>query len=278
MPRKNKTPASSVVNRENQRRSRARHRDFVDDLQRRLLQYESRGVQATLEMQRVARAVAAENQKLRALLATRFSPAEIDAACLASSSSPGTPGFGDHARDWESASISTRQSSRSASQPQALLPRPALPPIPDLQHSPSSSAQAHSPLSPPVLAGSHSPRLDVHRQNINVDSPQPDSEAHTTCAYSNETGTEANNINASHMHLPPIDPACYCPPELQTHRQQQLPESCAVMPCQEAATILSQLRGHPDSTLAREALGCPGMSECLVKNTDVFRLMDEMTN
>ncbi|KAK3684134.1 hypothetical protein B0T22DRAFT_483915 [Podospora appendiculata] len=269
MPRKNKTPASSVVNRENQRRSRARHRDFVDDLQRRVLEYESRGVQATLEMQRVARAVAAENRKLRALLATRFSPAEIDAACLASSTAPESPGFGDHARDWESASISTRQSSRSASQSQALLPRPALPPVPDLQHSPLSSLQPYSPPSPHVPAVQH---------NINGDDLHPDNAASTTCAYSNETGTDINHISASHMHLPPIDPACYCPPELQTHQKQQLPDSSAVMPCQEAATILSQLRGQPDSTLAREALGCPGMTDCLVRNTDVFRLMDEMTN
>lgn len=71
MPRKERTPASLELNRENQRRSRARHRDFINDLQRRVQEYEERDAQASAEMQRVARVVAEDNAFLRELLAIK---------------------------------------------------------------------------------------------------------------------------------------------------------------------------------------------------------------
>ncbi|KAI5465395.1 hypothetical protein BGZ63DRAFT_103349 [Mariannaea sp. PMI_226] len=76
MPRKNRTPESLALNRENQRRSRARHRELLVELQRRVRDYERRDGQATLEMQRVARVVNAENVALRNLLAARGVPTE----------------------------------------------------------------------------------------------------------------------------------------------------------------------------------------------------------
>lgn len=62
-------PASRDESRHAQQRSRARHKDYVASLERRITEYEQQGVQATLEMQRAARAVAAKNEKLLALLA-----------------------------------------------------------------------------------------------------------------------------------------------------------------------------------------------------------------
>ncbi|CAM1507889.1 Fc.00g047370.m01.CDS01 [Cosmosporella sp. VM-42] len=54
--------------RDNQRRSRARHKEYVEGLQRKLQDYERRGVEATLQMQQAARNVAVENSRLRTLL------------------------------------------------------------------------------------------------------------------------------------------------------------------------------------------------------------------
>ncbi|KAH8742392.1 hypothetical protein F5883DRAFT_442420 [Diaporthe sp. PMI_573] len=65
----NKTPAVRTRLRDNQRQSRARQKQFVQDLQQRLQAYERQGVQATLDMQRAARTVALENRLLRDLLA-----------------------------------------------------------------------------------------------------------------------------------------------------------------------------------------------------------------
>ena len=69
-----------VLNRENQRRLRARRRDHVNDLEHRLREHERQGVQATAAMQRAACVVAKQNQVLRFLLNSRgLATAEIDA-------------------------------------------------------------------------------------------------------------------------------------------------------------------------------------------------------
>lgn len=55
--------------RENQRRSRARRKDHVQELEAKLRQCELQGVEASLEIQLAARRVADENKRLRKLLA-----------------------------------------------------------------------------------------------------------------------------------------------------------------------------------------------------------------
>ncbi|SPQ26251.1 b5e770e3-ee4e-4a3d-8d25-bc88b3d64abd [Thermothielavioides terrestris] len=65
--------------RNNQRRSRARHREFVNELKAKIREYEQQGVQATLEMRQAARKVALENARLRSLLAScGVSAAQVD--------------------------------------------------------------------------------------------------------------------------------------------------------------------------------------------------------
>ncbi|KAH8173233.1 hypothetical protein LIA77_07488 [Sarocladium implicatum] len=54
--------------RENQRRSRARRREYVEDLETRLRQWELQGVEASAEVAMGARRVAEENRQLRELL------------------------------------------------------------------------------------------------------------------------------------------------------------------------------------------------------------------
>ncbi|UPX20747.1 uncharacterized protein EKO05_0010968 [Ascochyta rabiei] len=65
--------------RDNQRRSRARRKDLIKDLQTRVQEYELKGVTATQDMQRAARKVAQENERLRTLLARHgISRDEVD--------------------------------------------------------------------------------------------------------------------------------------------------------------------------------------------------------
>ncbi|KAI8648147.1 hypothetical protein NCS56_01546900 [Fusarium sp. Ph1] len=54
--------------RENQRRSRARRREYLQELEQRLRVYELQGVEASSEVQQAARRVAEENRQLRGLL------------------------------------------------------------------------------------------------------------------------------------------------------------------------------------------------------------------
>ncbi|KAL1959575.1 hypothetical protein VTO42DRAFT_1610 [Malbranchea cinnamomea] len=62
------TTSASTRIRDNQRRSRARHREYVRSLEERLRRFEKEGVQATLEVQLAGRKVAEENKLLRSLL------------------------------------------------------------------------------------------------------------------------------------------------------------------------------------------------------------------
>ncbi|KAH8201242.1 hypothetical protein TruAng_004559 [Truncatella angustata] len=54
--------------RDNQRRSRARRKEYLQDLEQRLRIYELQGVEASAEIQQAARRVLDENKKLRVLL------------------------------------------------------------------------------------------------------------------------------------------------------------------------------------------------------------------
>ncbi|KAF7559571.1 hypothetical protein G7046_g4601 [Stylonectria norvegica] len=67
-PSENSANPTAVRIRDNQRRSRARHKEYVEGLQRKIQDHERRGVEATLEMQQAARNVAVENSRLRILL------------------------------------------------------------------------------------------------------------------------------------------------------------------------------------------------------------------
>ncbi|KAK1757256.1 hypothetical protein QBC47DRAFT_378749 [Echria macrotheca] len=52
------------------------------------------------------------------------------------------------------------------------------------------------------------------------------------------------------------------------------------MHCDEAVSILTELqkgRGMADAAAARSMLGCEGTRECVVKNTRLFQVMDEMS-
>jgi hypothetical protein len=64
-------PHKAARVRDNQRRSRARHREYVDALRARIARHEREGAQASAELQRAARAVARENVALRGLLLAR---------------------------------------------------------------------------------------------------------------------------------------------------------------------------------------------------------------
>ncbi|KAI8648761.1 hypothetical protein NCS55_01484600 [Fusarium keratoplasticum] len=300
----NRTPASLVLNRENQRRSRARHREFINDLQRRVFEYERRDAQATLEMQQVARAVAAENAALREMLAARNVTREEVDAYLASSIGGVTqdstsqarsrlvtrPLFSKQAvvdgpRQEKPGSLPFQNAmGRSAFSEQRSPPTVALsgrsPGLTRMAARTSSSLAlsiqaAATPASQDGRTYSHSPLQESSHDSYKQEPQRPanshlkqNSGEHTTCARAGEP-----DVYGSSFDMLSIDPACYCPPETPQGRSL----TSNGMPCLDAAIILAQLRGHPDSTLARAELGCAEGIDCVVRNTDVLQLMDEMT-
>src|ERR1700728_4383237 len=87
--------------RDNQRRSRARRKEYLQELEARLRQCELQGIEASPEIQLAARRVADENKKLRMLLNQNGVGDDNIEAYLQSTASPDTimgqgfGGFGD---------------------------------------------------------------------------------------------------------------------------------------------------------------------------------------
>ncbi|RFN48720.1 hypothetical protein FIE12Z_7039 [Fusarium flagelliforme] len=263
MPRKARTPESLALNRENQRRSRARQRDLLDDLQNRVRDFERRDAQATLEMQRVARIVAGENAALRGLLAAKgVAPEEVeshlesvrheDKMVMRTAVSSFTP-------------VSTPS---SAASPVAIPSRPVAFGHPQPQSQPQF--QGCGPCGP--IRESSNPPISVYP---NVYSP-PTPTTTKSCTEESDCCPRPQPPRQQQPQ-PRCQPQPQCQPQSQCQPAMQEPRSPDKIHCMEAATILAQIRGHGDISNARASLGCASNDNCMVRNTDLLTLMDEMT-
>lgn len=253
-----KTPDSSAQNRERQRRSRARRRELIDDLSRQLDEYKRRDAQATQEMQRAARAVSDENQRLRALLRLRgVSPSEVR-RYLASFPSSASSSINS------ALPTATRVSSSS-------LPTRSTPTIAKM--SPTAPATAPEPgLPKPALSPSGG------RRSLDVARPQRQADGDELCQRPGYDGTQyLEQVERSiDSVLPPMSD-CFCPPGPPTEDTDRSRAEMLETSCDAAAAILVELHGQAtDLGRTRAALGCNGGSSCSVKNTTLFRLMDDM--
>ncbi|KAL3952894.1 hypothetical protein ACCO45_012837 [Purpureocillium lilacinum] len=253
-----KTPDSSAQNRERQRRSRARRRELIDDLSRQLDEYKRRDAQATQEMQRAARAVSDENQRLRALLRLRgVSPSEVRRylASFPSSASSSINSALPTATRVSSSSLPTRSTSTIA------------------KMSPTAPATAPEPgLPKPALSPSGG------RRSLDVARPQRQADGDEFCQRPGYDGTQyLEQVERSiDSVLPPMSD-CFYPPGPPTEDTDGSRAEMLETSCDAAAAILLELHGQAtDLGRTRAALGCNGGSSCFVKNTTLFRLMDDM--
>ncbi|KAK7699766.1 hypothetical protein SLS64_011378 [Diaporthe eres] len=230
--------------RDNQRRSRARRKELLEDMQRRLDEYERLGVQATLDMQQAARDVAQENKRLRALLAWKgVSDTELE-EFLRVRDPVDNPSTQDRrtsegvAGSTETVLRQTRfQSTLRVSSVTALL-NAEQPPIPICSY--------HEELEPlSTASASNEERLFVMPDKDDTATSSAD-----CLGPSNTTGSHQVNADLS--------------------RNLGMEMSCDV-----AATILANVQGQGDTSRARIDLGCAGRGVCAVKNFTVLGLLDE---
>jgi len=230
------TSSAAVRIRNNQRRSRARHRELVDELKARVREYELQGVQATLEMRQAARKVALENSQLRSLLASRGVAHEEVEQYLASS-------------NHEAVAAAGALPTTALAPPQAR--RAALEPDVDLGDAPNLVSSTSA--------------LDTLAVAADVSVGQ-------TC--------RGPTTQCSAVEAPPADvPKCVAAPSdpgsTKRSPASALPTASHLeMTCTAAAHIMAGMYRDGNKRLAREALGCTGPEECLVKNTLVFQLLD----
>ncbi|KAK2010472.1 hypothetical protein LZ32DRAFT_619886 [Colletotrichum eremochloae] len=292
--------ANAIRIRDNQRRSRARHKEFVDELQRKVQEYEKRGIEASLQMQKAARDVAIENSRLRALLASRgVSSDQVDAYLRS---------FDDDPRSSSAIHINTTLAP-ILSGPIVLEPSPTqLPPLqehlgktfpPDPEDPDDAAAAAAAAtkkrkfgdaLLPPVLTLTPTPdvqqtsaldRLAVLADaSLNRSSTQPAQQHSSTSSeasrsphpYDRTSQTPPRPAEPQRHQQPPY-------PHQHQHRQHHHPPPAASpheMSCNAAARIIADMQGgSADERKTKIALGCrPQDEECFVKNTSIFRVLD----
>lgn len=219
----------------------------MDVLKQRLEEYERRGVAASLEMQMAARAVNAENRRLRALLGILGASSKDVSTFLASFDRRDHGEPATYVESCDGAGSVMTSNSPSPPNPRKLRTRTIEPP---LWPAPSSVAT------------------------------QSDDAAVTTIpTYLESTDMAITEIEecgqvspvTSSLILSEISD-CFCPREpLASHAS---PVDLSETSCDVAAAILLELHNHNDTAEVRIALGCTGKSDCSVKNTKIFQLID----
>lgn len=209
------------------------------DLQRRLDEYKRLGVQATVEMQQAARQVSHENKRLRALLFQRgVSDAEVEEFLCREDPSPVDDQL---VQNCLMTRASTASSTPRVSSVMALL-NVEQPKTPARSCNLESSCE-----NPPRREEENSLLLEP------VGTPHEDD----TPTF---LGDWPRSSETSPSHLPDPD----------VRYKSGMETSCDV-----AAAILANMHGHADTSRVRVVLGCAGPSDCIVKNTKVFDLLDE---
>ncbi|KAL7621618.1 hypothetical protein AAE478_008944 [Parahypoxylon ruwenzoriense] len=255
MPRKVKTPASVAQNRDNQRRSRTRQRELVEEMRKQLQEYERRGVEASLEMQRAAREVARENRRLRIMLAHRGILSEEIQLFL---------GLPDEVVDGMVLDETAQQvgTDTSSSPPRSPFPKPTQ----DLSAAPALPSPSSYAISSSRRQSEPSHTTSMGFRNEDEPLRQLSDLTHILYLCDEDSRRKRNGTSASDPYHPPDPSAPSTPRDSVT---TPLETSCIA-----AVDIISELYGDWDAAEALLTLGCSGTSDCLIKNTRLFQLMD----
>jgi len=294
--------------RDNQRRSRARRKEYLQELEARLRQCELQGIEASAEIQVAARKVADENKRLRGLLAQhgigddsieahlRTSPTtdltagyggssaavqvldqllQTRKACCADGSGPNTQmGTRGDSRD-SSASVTTVQSLWDPIYLQNMNTRNLSGSIPGEK----AASSAHQFMTPGTSTASrtssvslgHSPNHILSNQLAQAHMPRnPGSSMHRHQMFDFDSEL-LSNPSFSHQNSGEKHLQ-----STQTHNASMYsphPPSNNVNNCNYATDMITTMAGVDPSTV-RADLGClPGM-DCDVDNHLVFNVMD----
>ncbi|KAI1934775.1 hypothetical protein LOZ66_005630 [Ophidiomyces ophidiicola] len=254
MPKADQAAKSTRI-RDNQRRSRARRKEYLEDLERRLRRFEKLGVEATQEVQAAGRKAAEENALLRSLLKIRsVTDGEIDAYL---------------------------QEHRGATSSIAALPSPeSVPSKFELETAGRSACGVGSG------SGQRCSPLLMPRSGIS----RAQSTTTTNMLIKRVEGLPSRPLPLPHPGLslaplvadvPPIN--CEEIPKdwssiPSTHEirlgSPTRPGAGQLTPCETAAGIITRMRGDPDLQNARAELGCSSESTCMVRNLAIFDLLD----
>ncbi|KAJ4004040.1 hypothetical protein NW766_011896 [Fusarium irregulare] len=247
-------------------------------MQSRLEEYDRKGIAASVEMQRVAQAVNVQNQRLRRLLVMHgvsepeieryLSSLEGDHAVSNSRRRCNTCGHFAPGLS-QTRAILTDDPLRRLSEPASLVAKEAVPTLisaPSNSILPTPSREQPSFTEPPTVS------IQTRKEDDGISMLEEEEPGlHHPIHKGTRTNHKApDSLPAQREMLSDT----FEPSNSRIHSFGH-PEPLET-PCDKAAEILVELRGHADSSWARVALGCYGVGSCSVKNTEIFRLMDDI--
>ncbi|KJZ74519.1 hypothetical protein HIM_06115 [Hirsutella minnesotensis 3608] len=277
------TSASAIRIRENQRRSRARRKEYVESMERKVQEYERRGVEATLEMQQAARTVAVENSRLRMMLAQMgAATADVDAFLQAvqdrdaahtlstvrfqpgpDSQTPSCCGDDFGRRDENNVCTGVGGLGVEGAQGGRICPQVFPGPLHNMEHAQATSSQ-------PMASWAAFDKLDV-LASASVQQGCCDTESRCSMpglgssAESPSTAETSPGVTTpppSGLRLPSPGPAAM--------------ESPMSMSCDAAAQIIADMQGYSGSSRGsvKEEPGCTYQNGCPPRNNVLLQALD----
>lgn len=258
--------------RDNQRRSRARRKDYLKDLESKYRNCEQIGVSASAEIQAAARSVVDENRRLRDLLKSYGIPdAEIDRASGNQGSLAGDTleimvnsrqpcGQGDGCQSGSTLEVPAPQLQHAQSAPPQSGCRPIACQRPALEIPANATAQSSSQMPTPSSVPGYDQPFDMESSASSQPTPQQ-----TAQMYGMPAGHSMGF------------PQGFNQPIMNHPMPQQDPQYGGLSSCQVAADTIRTFSPNAGYELEQE-LGChaPG-EECSVPNLKVFNVIDRYT-
>lgn len=126
-----------------------------------------------------------------------------------------------------------------------------------------------------VSSGSSQPSLWNRTSNpLHEDetaTPKPTSSASSPAA-SRQVATSQSQVSGAGQSVP-VEPPTNDSSKLEPPSRNQ--DSGQSTPCETAARIITSMRSYADAQDVRSELGCQSSSNCMVRNMDIFQLLDE---
>lgn len=278
-------------NRESQRRSRARRTEVMNDLKNQVEAYQRQGTAASLEMQRVAQAVAFENGRLRNLLKLQGVSQDDIERYIAM---PAPPSF-TQASLYEPSSLRCRScgstsivaeklpvslpagqscAGSNSSQEDTIHPQPSTSVRFQAIKNPCTDKKTAIEAAPTAVVlppQSIIPHESGDKRNLKV--PNYGHQSQNLTSYTggdkdkNCDGETSLDVEAPFSM--PRDP-----PYVSIRKDHT---DAMETSCDTAASILVDLHHHTDTQRVRAALGCKGPNSCTVNNIKIFQLLENFS-
>ena len=245
--------------RDNQRRSRARRKEYVQELEAKVRHYENQGVQAAKEIQDAARVVLEENRALKAELQELKRLREVDEQ--STRSTPTSAGFPTHAAEVANEGLATQELLRDTS----LMG----------MSEKSSTATNHATRK---TQSAFAPNITQSSPHNTTASTKP-SERHVTARAANEQHLDEKTLTACSLNKHSTISHRQGRRGEQTHTwTEELDMSNDRSSCAFAVSILTSMRADITAEDVQAELGCnTEFDRCSVDNSKLFVAVDRFT-